>query len=247
MKKFTKWIALLMAGLLLSATLIACDDGYDWSEEEDGDDDEEQSESSSQYKNLTPEELWDAILEAKDFTVVMEGSSQKGEIKAKVTYTIAKDGDKLQLTMERTNGDNSNKQTAYYDLKNNLAYEEVDGQWYYEEGDEEDSDLSDLLDDLIPVDLLFDKKCYKTEDYENGDYVMRANAIAEELGAPEDITCQGEMTSKSSTYTFTISAANDEQSLEYVITVKFKSDSIQLPDAKPVENEGEALPDVDER
>ena len=245
MKQFSKWLALLMAGLLLSAALLSCDDGYDWSEEEDGDDDEEQSESSSQYKNLTPEELWDAILDADEFTFEMVAIRKNGDDAATSTCTVFKDGDLLKCEIVTKYGEETSTQTAYFDLKNNLDYEEEDGQWYYSEGKDEEADLSDLLDDVCPVDLLFDKDCYEAES-ENSEYIMLPDAIREELNAPGEVECEGKMTSKGSVYTFIFSASDEAHAIEYTITVKFKSDTIKLPDAKPAENEGEAFPDIDE-
>ncbi|MBQ7324908.1 MAG: hypothetical protein IJW98_04120 [Clostridia bacterium] len=244
MKQFSKWLALLMAGLVLSAALLSCDDGYDWSEEEDGDDDEEQSESSSQYKNLTPEELWDAILEAKDFTIVMEGTRTGSNPTSIVTYTINKDGGKLMIAMKNQT-DYTIHRKAYFDLENHLAYQEDDnGQWTYQE--QEDLELDDLLDDLLPVDLLFEKSSYEEYDPENGIYVMKSREIAEEVAGDAGLTCQGELKVQGSTYTFIYSAEEEPFKLEFTVTIEFQSEIVKLPDAKPAENEGEAVPDIDE-
>ena len=242
MKSFRKWLALLMAGLLLCSTLLACDSGSDWEED---DDDDDESESSSQYKNLSPTELWDAILEAEDFTIVMEGVRKNDGETSTAARTVFKNGDQLKLVNTSTYEDEESRtETAYYDLKENLLYEEEDGQWYCEQGDE-DTTLTDLLDDVFPVDLLFSKDSYE-EDSENDVYSMKPDAIREEIDAPEEVDCEGKMTSKGSVYTFTFSASDDEHSIEYTVTVKFKSDTVKLPDVKPSENEGEAFPDEDE-
>lgn len=250
MKKFTKWLALLMAGLVLSATLVACDDGYDWAEDDD-DDDEEQSDSdpnsdfSSKFENLTPEEILNELLETKDFTIEMKGVSSIIASPSVVTYTICKNGGKLRISMI-SQTDYKVERKAYFDLDEHIAYEEEDnGEWIYQK--QEDLELSDLLGDLIPVDLLFDKDSYETYDPENGQFIMKPEVVSDEMTGSEEVTGKGEMTSQEGTYTFTFSVEQGTKKIEYTLTVTFTSDTVTLPDAKPFENKGTAVPDVEEQ
>jgi hypothetical protein len=239
MKKFTKRIALLLAGLLLTTSLFACDSGNDWADE-DEDEDEEQSESSSQYKNLTPEEVGEALLEAKNFTIVMEGVRTIGNASITATYTITKNGDLIKMHLKQATPSEAYEKSAYYDLKEQNAYEENNGEWIYAK--QENLDLENMLSDLIPVHLLFDKDCYDVYDPEKKEYVLNPAEVSDEMTADETAIGKGEMTSQRGIYTFDLSAEQGTNQIKYTINIQFTADNVKLPDAKPA-NQGEASPD----
>ncbi len=240
MKKLTKWISLLMAGLMVSATLASCDSGYDWSEE-DADDKEEQADTSK-YKNLDPDDVADAILEADKFTISVEihtGSASEN-ITRKLNYM--KNGDLIWGSSKTTSATYNTAYEVYADLKAGLLYTQEDGVWVTEE---EETDLNEILDDVLYDDLLLENDSYLEFDSDTGRYPLKEEALREELGVSENTSVEGYMTRKGGEYTFFFSITNESGNPQTcTITVKFTADKISLPEVEESTNgnEGTAVP-----
>lgn len=243
MKKTVKRLALLLAGLMLSATLVACDSAYTGSDDDDDDDD---SQSSSRYKNLDPEEVLEALLEADEFTVTREQTYVSGETDSNTLITLMKNGSKMRYN-EKAQGDDQRYETNQYaNMETGLIYvQEYDGaDWSVQS---EEIDLEDILEDNgFSDDLLLDNETYGEYDADNNRYPMKSSALKDAIGDDEDLTVEGYRTVKGSTYTFYVSVSNGEYTGTYTFTVKFTADKITLPEAESVGNEGVAIPDVKE-
>jgi hypothetical protein len=235
MKKFTKWIALLMAGLLLLATLLACDDGYDWAAEDDDDDDEE-SESYDKYKNLNPDEVWDALLEAKDYTIsVRIHRTYEGNVVER-TMTVEKDGNKVKLYASANSPDGSSyEELSYCDLDKHLLYEQSGDQWDVDQHD--DVTLDVLLKEELEAEILFTEGLYGEYDKETRTYPMIPEKLIEVINGNNDMTASGSMTRKGTAYTFLIQLENEsqKQTVEFVLT--FESVKVDLPKVETPEGD----------
>ncbi|MBO5777956.1 MAG: hypothetical protein J6R82_00145 [Clostridia bacterium] len=238
MKKMTKWLALLLAGLMVSATLISCESAYTGSD--DDDDDEEESESSSKYKDLSPDDVADALLEAGKFTVSMEihsGSEVENTVQQR---TYIKNGNILKYIYKITSSGYNAEQEAYADLENGLIYEQEDGVWASET---EEVNLVDLLEDAMYSNLLLDDDNYLEYDSETDRYPLKESAIREELNLSENSSAEGYMTRNGSVYTFFFSVEGSGAG-NCTITVKFTADKLTLPEVEESTNgnEGTVVP-----
>lgn len=235
MKKFTKWLSLLMAGLLLTASLIGCESAYTGSDEDEDDDGD--SQSSSQYKNLDPEEVLEALLEADKFTVTREETYVKGETDSHTVITMMKNGNKMSYNEKAQGDDQRYEINQYADIEKGLIYtKEYDGaDWSILS---EDIDLEDLMEDNgLSDDLLLDNENYEEYDEENNRYPMKSSALKETFDNDEDLTLEGYRTVKGSTYTFYVSVSDGEFTRTYSFTVSFTADKITLPEVDLPETE----------
>ncbi|MBO5777955.1 MAG: hypothetical protein J6R82_00140 [Clostridia bacterium] len=227
MKKLTKWLTLLLAGLVLCATLFACDDGFDWSEEEE--DDEEESESFDQYKKLSPEELWNALMEAKDYTISIQVSRTMNEQSGENNIFVEKDGGKVKLTGSATTPDGASYDNlAYCDLDKQTFYEQLsDGTWDVEQ--DEDITLEVMLKDELETSFLFLADLYGEYNADTRSYPMIAEKLIAAMDAPEDTIASGSMTRNGTTYTFIIETeqGGTRQTVEYIFT--FQSVTVKFP------------------
>ena len=103
MKKLTKILALMLAGLLCTSTLLACQDSYV------GDDDDEEEEEEgmdfSDYEKLAPEEVWASLEDAQMARITITDYDDDVTI-------ITKSGQKVKIDDD---GD-----IEYYDYQNQL-------------------------------------------------------------------------------------------------------------------------------
>ena len=239
MKKMTKWLSLLMAGLMLSATLLACESAYTGS---DDDDDEEEEESSSKYEDLDPEEIEKALLKADRFTFTVESLS--GGTTENTTYlqSYSKYGNLLKGVIKITSSAFDSQKEVYADLKNDLIYAQQDGAWTTHE---EEVDLVDLLEGQMYSGLLLNSDNYLEFDPETKRYPLKEEAIRKEIGTGDLVSVEGYLSSKGSEYTFffSITSANGIPQT-CTVTVKFTADKITLPKVESTGNEGVAVPDV---
>ena len=227
MKNLTKWLALLLTGLMLTATLLACDSGNSWSDDDDDDDDEE-SESFDEYKNLDPDELWDALMEAKDYTVsVHMNRTYEGE-SVERTMTVEKDGNKVKLLVSANYPDGeSYEELGYCDLDKHLFYEQSGDEWDVEEN--EKVTLEVLLKEELDAEILFTEGLYGEYDKETRTYPMIPEKLIEFINGNNDMIASGSMTRKGTTYTFLIQLESEtqKQTVEFVFT--FESVKVDLP------------------
>ena len=104
MKKMTKFLALVLAGLLSVSVLLACSDE---SSSEDDEDEKEENTEFAEYEDLTPEEVWDALDTAEQVQITL--SRFNG-----TQSTILKDGDNAKF--------DPNGAVIYYDYQNGKEY-----------------------------------------------------------------------------------------------------------------------------
>lgn len=241
MKKLTKWLALLLAGVLtVSTMLVACNDagaGGDLDDEEK----EEKEENLDAYMGFSPEEAYEEMLDVKDVTVV--GKYLSGDNQREIT--IKRDGDKAKVTVEVIfeDGDSEDTTDRYYDFDEGVEYlQDDDGEWYTEALEDYGWEELVAFDDDTKA-ILFSDDSYGEAD--DGRYEMIDESVAAYFegmfGDLTDYTLSGYMTSKKATYTYLVKAidADDvEESFEFKI--KFGSVSVKLP--KVEESERPAQP-----
>ena len=104
MKKMTKILALVLAGLLCVTTLLACTATVVTPDDEEEDED---SIDFSEYKDLSPEEVWEKLTDAKYVKISMETLTGK-------KTTITRNGDNAKLSAD--------DDLTYFDYKNSLYY-----------------------------------------------------------------------------------------------------------------------------
>jgi len=223
MKTAQKLLVLFITGLILVSSLIACG-----GKDESDDSNKEQS-KFDQYKKLSPEEIYEALLEANEYTVCTTVSMKKsGKLVQKIVYNLDKDHNKLKAKMANQSGENDPiERLSYCDLENNYVYVQSDDKWNVRS---DVTDLDEVLEDIAPKDLLFKKENYGEYDSTNRNYPFLAEAIASEFGE-EGLTCSGSMTRKGTTYTFVISANKDDAFQDVNIVIEFKNVSVKLPEA----------------
>ena len=248
MKKMTKWIALLMAGLLLFASLIACESAYTGSDDDD-DEDDEKSESSSKYKNLSPEEVLEALLETDKFTVTYEETYVNGDTDSRTVITIMKNGNKMSFNEKAQGDDQRYEINQYADIEKSLVYlKEYDGADWSVQSTE--IDLEDLLEDNGISSPWLEDEAYGEYDDQNNRYPINLVFMEDQFPDLEDVTMDGYRTVKGSTYTFYVSVSDGEFTKTLTITVKFTADKITLPEVNlpNTEESGDSpIPDMQEQ
>lgn len=209
MKKFKKYLALLMAGLLISASLVACntdvpDDDNDEDEDEDKivdvtttdeNDNDPDPDVTTTVKDENPDddppvvaektldELIDDMKDADKLTVEMEEDGY--------AMVVVFDGNKIKASIEDV--------VYYYEIGDeNRMYVEYDGEWYY-------GIVGD--DEIMTVEMV-------TEGFE--------------VLSDVEIEVDGD--------TYTVTGKDAAITATYVI--EFKG-SVTIPDATPVDGEEE--------
>lgn len=234
MKKFTKWLALFLAGVLLTTSLAAC--GGDASSSDD-DDDEEQSEKDNgdkdndkdnnndneddgkfdAYKDLSPTELYEALLNAPNYTLSSEAENTYDGETEKMTYLFEKDGDLLKMEVE-------GQGTMYIDFKEKVGYaKNFEDEWSVLEDAPEYETFLNRATGMNASDLLNDDY-YDSKD---GKYTMTADAFAEISG--EDAEGSATIEVDGTTYTIKLEGRADGMGSIYEIKIEFKSTSVKLP------------------
>ena len=231
MKKFTKWIALLMAGLLLTASLIACESAYTGSDDEDEEDEEQSESDSSKYKNLTPEELGAALLEADKFTitaVIQDGGTSEN---INYTQTYSKYGDLMKSVVSITSEEYNTEHEAYADLKNDLVYTQEEGVWTTQT---EETELSDMLESVLYSKWFFEHDNYPEFDAKADRNDIKADCIREIMSLGEGAQAEGYFSRKGSEYTISFTGTSEGGITQgCTITIRFTADKITLPEAEP--------------
>lgn len=239
MKKLTKWLALLTAGLLLFATLIACDGDSEKNPNVDVDADADRAQTEpSPYQNLTPEELLDALLKAEKFTIAEETIFSYGDTPSVSKNTLTKNGDKMsRLSKISADSPSIASESAaqdeiqtgeYIDLANDLIYfqREVGEEWIVQSYTTE---LEEILYRQSREGLLYNSSTYGEYDPETNRYPMKAEALRTKLSASNAENVEGYMTHKDGVYTFYLMKEYESHRTEETITVTFTADDIQFP------------------
>ena len=246
MKKMTKWLSLLLAGLMLSAALLACNDSSSWSDDEDEDDeDEEQSESFDEYKNLSPQELADALKECPSYKITATlHAYEYGEQVGERNETIQKQNDWVKVeTVKKPAHSDPTTQTAYYDLERFVSYySNENGGWdhYVSNGELK---LIAIFEKSFPAELLINPEVYGEYDSETKSYPMLPEKMVEILNGGDQMSASGSMSPSGTTYTFELVAEQDPFRQTFTIVIEFKSVQVKLP-AELAPETDENQPDV---
>ncbi len=169
MKKFKKYLALLMAGLLISASLVACNtDAPDDDDDEDEDEDKIVDVTTTDENDNDPDDtpapdVTTTVKEENpddDPPVVTEKTLDEliDDMKAAdwLTVKIDEDGFIIELVYDGNKikeviSDGSDSMTYYYEVGDEcLAYMELEGTWYYAPVDEAEVVTVEWLTELIP-------------------------------------------------------------------------------------------------
>ena len=233
MKKMTKWLALALAGVLMSASLTSCMRQITREDEDDEEDEEKSSVSSN--KDLSPEELRDRLLLADKFTVEVNGHFTNDEREESGVLTLKKYGDVLLRRLDTQDSDGSNLVVQYYDLETMRSCISYDGEaWQFNsESDTRQEMLEFLLldDDGVNLYYILNADSYEEGGSAENGYVMTQEAMAAWMRGPEGPEYEGKMTSKGNVYTFELSASlpSQKSDCQYTFTIRFTSESLEFP------------------
>lgn len=244
MKTTQKWLALLLAGALLT-TFAACDspNGEDGNDTESGGDnltttapDETQSEKPH-IKDYSPAELYDALFEADEATVTLsEDIVYQGKGNPNVyTYTLSR-----PLVLARESIAGTPTQAAYYDFSDGKLYSKYAREtvWVVEEHGFE-RDLKEFLEvTLNGVKPFFEDRNYEQKD---GKYIYteratnallssleRDNLITLTVGEPIELTVTYQADDDGALITYV--AAGPIASVETKIDIRFVDTELTLPE-----------------
>lgn len=227
--KLTKLIALLVSMAMLTS-LVACaaDDGEEQTDDND-------TSNADKYKNLSPEKVYAALLEAEEVRINVECYEEDSGEQYEITGIIERDGNKVKESYSDLDGD---KDIEYYDLDNgrNYRYYEEDGAWSVNFG-------WNLWDDIVEYAFnpmysfnacfLFDDESYETD----GDrYVATTEAIndyiaEERVDEHMDIQIEAYMDREENkySYVFNVDGLVEGEVQNFKITVEFTDTTVEFP------------------
>ncbi|MBQ8382586.1 MAG: hypothetical protein IJX47_05195 [Clostridia bacterium] len=222
MKKFTKTLALLLAGVWAVTSMTAC-----------------QNESDGNTPP-TPEEYMESVRSDADMIIhrVVRYGTEDGE--KTFTYTYERDGDLLKNTTDGTV-----TMVRYYDFANEKVYFNSSGKWEAYGFSYDDDGWDEYLEDEMEIrfSMVSDEELvWKIDNYrKDGDrYVMTeeaVNAIVEQeenfhdsYGANPVLSISFEK--KDGAYVFIEYLQGEDESIymENVITVTLKDVTVELPE-----------------
>lgn len=235
MKKMTKWLALALAGVLMSASLTSC--MRQITREDDDDEEDEEKSSVSSYVGLSPDQVKQMLFLADKFTIEASGSYTNGEDEESAVLTLKKYGDVILHRLDEQDSDGSNLVVQYYDLETMRSCISYDGEaWqFYSESDTRQEMLEFLLldDDGVNLYYILNADSYEEGGSAENGYVMTEEAMAAWMRGPEGTEYEGKFTSKGNVYTFEFSAHLPSDSgngdYKYTFTIRFTSESLEFP------------------
>lgn len=234
MKKMTKWLALALAGGLLSASLLSCTRQITWENEDEDEEDEEQS-SVSDYVGLSPDGLREWLLLADNFTVEASAQFTSETREESAALTLKKYGDVLLHRVEGRYSVGSSLAVKYYDLKTMRRCSSKDGaQWQYSQVEDTREELLETLlldDDGANLYFLLNAEAFEEGGSAESGYVMTQEAMAAWLQGPEGTVYEGKLTSRGSVYTFELRAVSPSPKGEYkyTYTIRFTCEPLEFP------------------
>lgn len=238
--RIKKALSLLTAGLLTLTLLTACDsDGSTetTTSSQDGD--------SEAYENLTPQQVYETLLQAEDFVFLTVMDRQVTGATINMTYMLEKDGDTLRYTVYQDAEDDTYdvNSVIYIDLGKNICIAPSGDEWYVLE-DSESFSVAALIENCTPADLLFDSQNYTVSD---GNYTLSRDAILNMIGSTT-ATVSGAMRSEGDTYTFEVITEEATNVITMTTKVIFRNVGIEMPtyDLNASGQSGSAEPDTDE-
>lgn len=233
----------MLAAILSTAAFTACSDSTAWIGDEADDkdkDDASKSESFEQYEDLSPEEVYEALLEAKDYVLTTTMTRTYESESSSATYQMEKDGDLIQATQSYQSDSGSESETRYFDLDNKISYVQEDGKWVI--SDTESSELMSLetlIERMVQgeAELMFEDDNYHPYDKTAG-YLATNDAIEEAMGdATDEYAFTLSMTPNDTVYTYLFSAIGDEATTVMKFEVTFQSVSVTLPEVQSADND----------
>lgn len=159
MKKLLKPFTLLLAGLLMAGSMVAC--GGD----ADGDSD----------KLLTPEDVYKKVDKAEDIKMIMEMDITD---MMTTTMTAEKDGDKAYTITEMEMMGMTQTVEVYTEKKGDtvVTYTKDGNEWIVDESDAEDTEDEASLN---AFEELFKSENFEAFDLKSGKYVMKEDVTIE--------------------------------------------------------------------
>ena len=200
-------------------------------------------ENNQGYDGLSPEGVYNAMLEADDYIAVATITRTYNGETATATLKAEKDDHRVRLSETYNSADGSESETFYCDLSAKHWYQQSDGIWLYTSND---YTIQDLLKNLTQSshELLFEDDHYH-EYNETAGYLAKAEALAEHFeDSSEGITYTLSMTPGEDVYTFLISGITEEITMVLELKITFQSVSVTLPEAGTPES---GSPDIDDK
>lgn len=229
MKKLTKWLALLMAGLLVSASIAACGEVAVDNSDDDDDEKEEESIDLSEYEDLAPEEVIEALEDAKEVKITIEIVEQE------VSVELLRDGNAVKVT--------SDEITAYADVKKGIFYEEDDdGNWQTQE--DSDYEWSGLMTNFVEnAEIRFDLFAEDNYTVDGDRYDIDEDLLAD---AYDGYEASLYMKRNGTKYSFVLKLIDPDTEEESTIkyTIEFKDCTVKLPKTDEDENPTTTLPAI---
>lgn len=226
MKKITKMLSLLLAGLLSVSTFLACSDsGFGI-----GEDDEKESTDFSDYEDLSPEEVLDALEDAPQLKITLKYTDGSEK-------TITKDGKKAKL--------DAHGSIVYFDYKNELQYTpDANGSYSTEswESDWEDLLSQELAENFFQgqnIAFFLDKDSYEDED---DDVFSISDDVLEDAYDTDEVDVKAYMEREDTTYTFVCKVDDGEGKTTTKCEIEFNDFTVKLPDAEGPSNTGVERP-----
>lgn len=234
MKKITKWLSVLLAGLLLVFAVTSCGalDALDHLDDalkidadlNGGNDDEDEIDSvegDPAYRNLTPAEFVEALNTATDLKITV---TTKSGSSSQLTKTLIRDGN---IACDGF-GDQIG---AYYDMENFVMYVLNGNHW--------NSSTTEVLcqwDSILKHCTNFAPYCFVAENYDlsetdDGVYPVKEAAIREYHGegASSVVEYSSVLKVKGSTYTVESTYKMSGVAMTYIIVVQFADQELSLP------------------
>lgn len=238
MKYTIRMIALLLAGVFCLSTLTGCDIGL---AKKLPNSTEPSHENMSPYADLSPEELYQELLEGEDYIAVAQLDTKKVQSKEMLRKILHKDEDCLFIRTEASDGKATTRKTDYADLGAALRYTQEEGKWVCADGKGGREGLTDALNELLTISekipaaqLLVDKNYGKPD--ENGTAILTESALKTVFGENKSEVTYTKA-QEDGAYVYTLSAMVVEKGVRYTLTfsVRFVDTTVDLPELKSEE------------
>ncbi|MBQ8382402.1 MAG: hypothetical protein IJX47_04260 [Clostridia bacterium] len=220
--KLKKALSLLAAGLLILSLFAACG-SKDCTESTAA---TTQSGDPAAYEGLTPEQVYDTLLQTEDFVFITVMDRKVTGATISMTYMLEKDGDTLRYTVYQDAEDDTYdvNSVIYIDLKENICIAPSGDEWYVLE-ESEDISVKALVDNCTPVDLLFDNGNYSVS---GGRYILTEDAILTAIGSTT-ATVSGKMTADGESYSFEVVTEEAGNTVTMTTKVLLRNVSVEMP------------------
>ncbi len=236
MKRITEILSLLLALLMLVASLFACDSFG-------GGDDDDDDENEDSYRNLSPEELYEKLKTAESYSLVYtyEMSSESEDEHETEKITIELNNGLLMATSISVYGEGEeaeeHSETIYYDTEERFCYEydEYDDIWNGDVAD--DYDIKEavsiarlgLFADVFGEDFAYEDDKFDKKD---GAYTLKQEYVDEILDEAYGYidSFSFEIKNSGKKYTFTLNAGDGDNEVTLTAVLNFAKPRVKLPE-----------------